>query len=257
MNSCHNHFIISNFLLMVILAACAQSSVNSPSGNTAQSVNASANGACTNAYFPVSSGTSWSYSSSGSPLGAYTYTRTVTDLGNKGFTTSDQYSTDVNALIKWKCQNGNLAALDSGAGSLSMTTSKLTMTSNSITAEGYNIPASFDVGATWSEKVTVNGTVVGSNTQKVNTQIVTQVNCTAAGADTITVPAGKFDTVKVTCSETIAISALMQGTPMPTGAPVTKSITDWYAKGVGLVQSIKVGGSTGTETIVLTKYKVQ
>jgi len=31
------------------------------------------------------------------------------------------------------------------------------MTSNSITADGYNIPNTFDTGTTWSEKVTVDG----------------------------------------------------------------------------------------------------
>jgi hypothetical protein len=264
MNSRQSHFIISSLLLIVMLAACAQSPASAPSGSTgspaaatSQPVSASASGGCTNAYFPTSSGTSWSYSSSGSPLGAYTYTWTVTDLSDTGFTTSDQYSTGVNATIKWNCQNGNLAALDAGSNSLNMTTSKVTMTSNSITAEGYNIPATFDTGNTWSEKVTVNGTVTASATKTVTSQIATQVNCTSAGPDTITVPAGKFDTVKATCSETVAVSALVQGTAMPAGAPVTESVTDWYAKGVGLVQSVKTGSITGTETIVLIQYNVQ
>ncbi len=265
MNLRHNHLIVSSILFIVILASCGQSPASVPSegtGSTAaatsQPVSASSSGGCTNAYFPVSSGTSWSYSSSGSPLGAYTYTWTITDSSNAGFTTSDQYSTGVNALIKWNCQNGNLAALDAGSNSLNMTTSKVTMNSNSITAEGYNVPANFDSGNTWSEKVTVNGTVTGSSAQTVTTQIVSQVNCSAVGPDTITVPAGKFDTVKATCSDTVAVSALLQGTAMPAGAPVTENITNWYAKGVGLVQSVRTGGTTtGTETIVLTQYKVQ
>ena len=264
MISHHSPLIICSLILIVILAACAQSPTALPSGNigssaaaTSQPVNASSGGGCSNAYFPTSIGTNWSYSSSGSPLGDYTYTWKVTDLSDKGFSTDDQYSTGVNATIKWNCQNGNLAALNGGSNSLTLSTSKVKMTSDSVTAQGYNIPANFDTGASWSEKVSVDGTVATSATKTVKTQIVTNLNCSTAGTDSITVPAGKFDTVKVSCSQTVSVSALLQGTPVPAGAPVTVNITNWYAKGVGLVQSIRNGGTIGTETIVLTQYKVK
>ncbi len=257
------HLIVSNILLIVILAACAQSPAStSPGGTTAPAENtgvptqpagASASGGCANAYFPVTSGASWSYASSGNVLGAYTYTWTVSAVSDTGFTTSDQYSTGVNATIQWNCQDGNLAALDAGSNSLSMSTSKVTMTTNSVTAEGYNIPATFNSGATWSESVTANETV-NSGTKSINSQIVILTNCSAAGADTVTVPAGTFNTVKATCNQTVAVSALVQGTAMPASAPVAVSVTDWYAKGVGLVKSVRTSTTSGTETIVLTQY---
>jgi hypothetical protein len=228
MNSRRFQIIVSCLVLFAVIAACSLSPAGSTTGSTAgtagatsQPVSAASSGGCGNAYFPVSVGTNWAYSSTGSTLGAYTYTWTVTDLGNGGFSTSDQYSTGVNAAIKWNCQNGNLAALDAGSTSLSVTNTSSTfkMTSTSITADGYN--------------------------------------CSAAGTESVTVPAGTFDAVKATCNQTLQVSFLMQGTPTPAGAPDTVSITDWYAKGVGLVKSVRASSLSSTETIVLTQYKIQ
>jgi hypothetical protein len=265
MNSRRFQLIVSCIVLFAVVAACSLSPAGSTTGSTAgstgatsQPVSGSSGGSCSNAYFPVSVGTNWAYSSTGSTLGAYTYTWTVSDQGNAGFTTSDKYSTGVIASIKWNCQNGNLAALDAGSTSLSVTNSSSTfkMTSNSITADGYNIPNTFDNGTTWSEKVTVDGTVQ-SGTNTANSQIVSNVSCSAAGTESVTVPAGTFDTAKATCNQTLQVSFLMQGTPQPAGAADTVSITDWYAKGVGLVKSVRASSLSSTETIVLTQYKIQ
>ncbi len=216
-----------------------------------------ASGSCANAYYPVPSGATWSYSSTGSSsVGDYTYTRVVSANTATGFSTTDQFSTGVNAIINWRCEDGNLAALDAGSSSFTMSTSKVKMTSDSITADGYNIPASFAAGKTWAEKVTVDGTVVQNGTSKtVKSQIASTLNCSAAGADTVTVPAGKFDTVKADCVKTVVVSALAGGKTTQL-ASNTQNITYWYAKGVGYVKSVATGG-TDNETIVLTAYKIK
>lgn len=217
----------------------------------------SASGSCANAYYPVISGATWSYSSTGSTsVGDYTYTRVVSATTDTGFATTDQYSTGVNAVINWKCMDGNLAALDAGSTSFTMTTSKIKMTSDSITADGYNIPASFGTGATWAEKVTVDGTVVQNSSSKtVKSQIAAQLNCASAGADSVTVPAGTFDTVKATCMKNVVVSALVGGKATQLAAN-QENITYWYAKGVGYIKSVATGG-TDNETIVLTSYKIK
>ena len=269
MNSRRFQLILSSLLLFAVVAACALS----PAGSSTQSAGANpplaavtaanppvstAKGACVNAYFPVSPGNSWSYTSTGGTLGAYTYTRTVSDVGDAGFTTSDLYSlgSGTSSDVKWKCQDGKLAALDAGSSSLSVLTSKVKLTSTSITAEGYNIPDNFDNGTTWSEKVTINGTVQ-TGTRILDARIDSRVDCSAAGTESVTVPAGTFDAVKVTCTDTIAISELVKSTPVPAGAPSTLDITNWYAKGVGLVKSVRASSVGGTATIVLTQYKIQ
>jgi hypothetical protein len=246
--------IISIVLLVVILAACGKSPASTPSGSgTAAPASKASSGDCANAYYPVAAGDSWSYSSSGGNLGDYTYTQKITAANGTGFTKSYAASTGVDLSIDWKCSGGNLAALDAGAAGLSMSTSKITMTSNSIQADGYNIPASFNSGATWSEKVSATGTVVeGSTSKTVTSQIAYQLDCSAGGTDAVTVPAGKFDAVKAVCTKETTVSAVVQGKTIQLGDN-KENITYWYAKGVGFVKSVASGGSNN-ETVVLTQY---
>jgi hypothetical protein len=262
MNSQRSQLVAGSLLLIFVVAACSFSPASKPAANTgapAAASNPPASGGCTNAYFPTTSGTSWSYSSRGSVLGDYTFTRKVADVSDSGFTINDLTSLGggTSSSVKWNCQNGNLAALDSGAGSLSVSSSNVKITSTSVTADGYNVPNTFNTGTAWAEKVTVIGKVESGN-QTMDSQIVSDLNCNAAGAESIQVPAGKFDTVKASCTETVGVSELLQGTPTPAGVPSTLDITNWYAKGVGLVKSVRVNNTTGnTTTVELTQYKIQ
>ena len=131
MNSRRSQLIVGSLLLIFVVAACSFSSAGKPGANTggpAAAANPPASGGCTNAYYPTSSGTSWSYSSRGSVLGPYTYTSTVADVSDGGFTVNNLSSLGggTSSSVKWNCQNGNLAALDAGAGSLSVSTSPIT-----------------------------------------------------------------------------------------------------------------------------------
>jgi hypothetical protein len=277
MNSHRSHLIAGSLLLIVVVVACSLSPASSSPNSTATNppagqapatnapatnppaTNLPASGGCTNAYFPTSSGSTWSYSSRGSVLGPYTYTSTVADVSDTGFTVNvlTSLAGGTSSSVKWNCQDGNLAALDSGADSLSVSGSNYKITSTSITADGYNVPNTFAAGKTWSEKVTVIGKVQ-SGTRTLDSQIAAMLNCSAAGAESITVAAGTFDTVKSTCTETIGVSAIVNATPIPAGVPSNLDITNWYSKGVGLVKSIRVNNTAGgTTTVELTQYKVQ
>ncbi len=213
------------------------------------------NNICTNAYYPHSTGSDWSYSSSGGELGNYTYQRTVTAQSASGFTTQFSASNGVKFSFDWRCQDGNLAALDAGAGSFTMTTTQIKMTSDSVTADGYDIPASFDPGKSWAENVTVDGSVSNNTGKTVKSQVVSHLTCASAGTDSISVPAGKFDTVKANCTRQVIVSSLAQGKSVQLAAN-TENIIYWYAKGVGYVKSVATGGSNN-ETVVLTDYKIK
>jgi hypothetical protein len=269
MTTKHFHLLLNTIIILFLLAACgsvpkttpATSSPTSaplPTNTTAPaatSTAASASGDCVNAYYPDAVGDTWAYSSSGGAKGNYTYTRAIPTSSDTGFSISDRYSTGVDWSAKWTCKDGNLAALDAGPESATMTTSKYTLTSNSVTADGFNIPAAFVDGSAWSEKVMIDGTVQGSSGKSINSQIISQLDCTAGGADTITVPAGKFDAVKAVCTKKVVVSAVAQGKNVQLGAN-QEDITYWYAKNVGYVKSVATGGSNN-ETIVLTQYKIQ
>ncbi|MGB8213843.1 MAG: hypothetical protein WCE68_09830 [Anaerolineales bacterium] len=252
MNSKYIHLITGGLLSIAVVVACSLS----PAGPATSQ--AAGSGACVNAYFPITPGNSWSFSSSGGALGDYTYSMTVDSLGVNYFATTETSSlgTGTRSTIRWKCLNGNLAALDVGAGSLSMATPRVKMTSTSVSSQGYTIPNTLDAGTNWSERVLIKGAVV-SGGRTIDSQIASQLNCNMAGDETITVPAGTFKTVRVTCNQTVGVSMLTPaGTAVPSRAPVKLSITDWYAMGVGLVQSVRFSAGN-TATIVLTQYKVQ
>jgi hypothetical protein len=76
----------------------------------------------------------------------------------------------------------------------------------------------------------------------------------AGATESITVPAGKFDAVIVTCIVTTTVTATVKGVTNPPNSFITET-TQWFVKGVGTVESISSGDS-GNETIVLTSYTI-
>jgi hypothetical protein len=261
--------IVSHLLVIVILAACGQSVSSLPTGNTGvstkptlapgpvptQSGAASLSAGCANAYYPIASGVSWFYSSSGSVAGGYSYIHTITTLRNTGFTASDQFSSGITRTIQWYCKDGNLTSLDTGSYAASIATSIMKMSVDSTSADGYNIPAAFEAGKTWTDSVEINGTLEMKGTKVGTSQTVSLLSCSAVGSDSVSVPAGNFDSVKVTCTTNSVINMTLEGAA---GQPVTdsESYIYWYAKGVGLVKSVDTGVG-GSETIVLTQYKLK
>jgi hypothetical protein len=214
--------------------------------------------ACTNDYFPVKSGATWNYSSSGGVLGNnLTYTRTLTDLAQNSFNTQDHFSVGgVTLTVKWNCDNGNLTPLSTGLGNGTIRAGSLTLNIASASATGYMLPGTFNSGATWTESLTLNGSVQQNGSSLGSGTDLSQIACTANGAESVTVPAGTFDAQKVTCQ----ISASLSGNVAGFGSssqPVQLSdtIVEWYAKGVGLIKS-QNSGSSGNETVLLTQYTI-
>ncbi|MDR3577891.1 MAG: hypothetical protein P4L50_28845 [Anaerolineaceae bacterium] len=258
--------IVVSILLFVQLAGCAKSPASTAApavANTAgpvapaatQASIAASSGSCSNAYYPVSNGNSHTYASSGGRRGDYTFSVKMVGVSDSGFSTSYLFSTGANAIIKWTCQGGNLAELDDGSASVALTGAKVQINTDSLKAEGYSIPNSFESGTTWSEKVTVSGSMQTSGGKTIAGQIAGQYNCKAGGAETITVPAGKFDTITALCDNNVVVSALDQGTLKPAGAN-HENVTLWYAKGVGFIKSVATGGANN-ETIQLLQYKIK
>ena len=122
-------------------------------------------------------------------------------------------------------------------------------------ADGFLIPAEITVGKTWSEKLSIQttGATTDANPTTVEQKNDTQIDCTGNGKESIQVPAGKFDAIKVTCKYTINTVTSING---ETGKPVSVSIDAaiWYAAGVGLVKEVKSGDIEGVQE--LTSYKI-
>jgi hypothetical protein len=270
----HRLYLITTIVILAfILAACGSPSTVMPTSTPIKGAGPTAtlpvastlpvtppaaptqkgSGGCTNAYFLLSSGATWLYASTGSLAGDYTYTRTLSGLSDTGFTTIDVLG-GVTRTTQWSCDSGNLTALDTGSSNALVSSSSMTMTVDSVNATGYIIPADFTDGKTWSENLLVNGTAVqGKDKSTVVSEVKT--DCTTAGAESVKVPAGTFDTVKITChSNQVATVTLTVG---GTTGPITtiQDSTRWYAQGVGMVQTVN-SGDAGSETIQLTSYSI-
>lgn len=250
--------VATGLVLAIWVSACASASHGLPVGPTASTANnvvATGAAGCVNAYYPVSLGASWSYSSTGSGHNAdYTFTRTISVLSAGSFTSRDAYSTGGNWSIQWNCLDGNLAALDAGLGNASLSSSKVNTAGTTASAEGFNIPALIESGKTWSEKVSIKSPLESNGKKIGDSQIDTMLDCTAGPAAEVTVPAGKFETVTVTCNRTVTVSAVAPSGTVPLGVD-HENVTYWYARDVGLVKW-QAGGGTHNEIVVLTSYQL-
>jgi hypothetical protein len=241
------------------LAACnlptssmggASQGATTPAAGQTTSIPASS-GACANSYFPASTGATWTYANTSPMAPASTTTRTITNISPSSFTVNDAITPDINMAVRWTCQGGNLAWLDTAT----ITAGDVSLAVTSATTTGTLIPAVMQAGGNWSEKLEL---IADSNPNgKYPHAIVqindTQIDCTANGKESITVKAGTFEALKVTCTYVIITKTSIDANP---GAPVTNNITltDWYVAGIGSVKTKKTGDII--ESNELTAYSI-
>lgn len=201
---------------------------------------------CSHPYYPVKQGASWDYEISGSV--SATYTHSILSAGEGEFVDQDVFSSGTTRTGQWKCEDGNLVALTPGgaasvgAGGLTL---NFTVTSNS----GVTLPANPESGSTWSQEINYESTQEAGGMQVASSNQAA-TTCTASGRESVTVPAGTFDALKVECSNRISIS-ISGAAPIIIEGPSTT----WYVEDVGMVKTV-TSGSGFDSTIVLTSYQI-
>jgi hypothetical protein len=208
-------------------------------------------GICENPYMPVIVGASWDYTITSSTPD--TYTHSILSIEADGFTEQDVFASGVTRTGKWLCENGNLVALNpSGGGSANVNTEGVSVDFQTTAHEGVTLPASINPGDSWSQSLTLEGTqTVNGESFPVSNQ-VTQA-CTAVSVESVTVPAGTFDTMRVDCQVNMNITIDLSGSPFTT--PIALTNTNWYAIKVGLVKTVSTGSGLDS-TIELTSYSI-
>jgi hypothetical protein len=255
MKTLHSYLLVFGMLLVLVGCNMPSSGVSGATQGNATPIPGqstsipSGSGACANQYFPSKAGATWTYANTSPMAPASTTTRSITDIGPTGFVVNDATTPDINVAVKWSCQSGNLAMLDSAT----IMAADTVLAVSSVTSTGYLIPADISVGSSWSEKLELVGTGEISGTTRMIQQNDTQIACTADSKESIKVQAGTFDAVKVTCVYTITTTTTIDAN---SGAPVTNNITitDWYVPGVGSVKTEKTGDIV--ETHELTGYSI-
>lgn len=210
-------------------------------------------GVCDNAYYPVREGSQWSYQSTGSPAGAYSFTDTITDLEADGFTLTSQFD-GLTRTQAWACRPEGLVALQFGGGAL--TSQNLALQVETENASGVTYPTEIAAGDQWEYALDFTGTMdIAGNAGAAQGNVRNDFQ--ALGVESVTVPAGTFSAMKIQVDTTLDISVSFQGINVPVA--FSGSYTYWFVEGVGWVKaegSGDMGGQAFTETIVVQWFNI-
>jgi hypothetical protein len=191
---------------------------------------------CDNLYQPHQVGDSWEYSGSTSATGAYTRSDTITASSDKGFTVESKVS-NVTYFVDYSCSDAGLTSVNPIQQYLGALVTgpnapvKVTLTSNS----GISLPATINTGDSWQQ---VAGWAGSINNTSTSGRAVLDYN--AVGSESITVPLGTFNALKVNATIRIEVTAfrILAGT-------YTSSF--WLVRDIGIVKSEGTSHIPGVE----------
>jgi len=119
-------------------------------------------------------------------------------------------------------------------------------------SSGVTLPASIKPGDTWTQALTLEG-IEDLNGLQIPAKNETSNDCTAAGIESVTVPAGTFDALRFDCQTNTDIMITMSGNDIEQTIDFTAS--NWYAEGVGLIKTVTTGSGLDS-TIELVSYTI-
>ncbi len=211
---------------------------------------------CANPYYPVREGATWTYSSTGGAAGEYSFTDTITAVREDGFTLTSQFD-DLTRTQEWACQPEGLVALQLGGPSAAMLSAQdmqLNLEVNKVT--GVTYPSQVNPGDQWQQNLDFEGSMAVANQEGTATGNA-QFAFNAIGIESVTVPAGTFEAMKVQVVTTLNFNVTYQGLSVP--VTVSGTYDYWFAEGVGWVRAsgtAEMAGTSFTETIELQSYNI-
>jgi hypothetical protein len=213
-------------------------------------------GQCANAYYPVREGATWAYSSSGGPAGGYSFTDTITSVRQDGFTLTTQFN-ELTRTQEWGCSPEGLVALQlGGTSAVALNNDNMQVSFDVNNVSGVTFPAQIQPGNTWQHALefTAKMTVAG---QGMDASGDAKSSFQAMDYESVTVPAGTFDALKIHIDTTININGNFNGVNFP--VTVSSPYDYWFVQGVGWVKAVGTGNVSGqsfSETIELQSYNI-
>ena len=209
---------------------------------------------CENPLYPVRANAYWRYTASGSSIGTYDISHTISAVSAEGFTVDIEYSTGVSVQNNWTCSGGDLLMMDAPggpAGSLASSGGTFA-TFETEDNSGISLPGSVVPNDEWEQSFHITGDVQMAGDISGTGEGIYSIQYMAMGTDTVAVPAGTFEALLVQAYAVYDLTVTVEG--MEVAVPVDSMIFLWYAEGVGLVKS-EVSSSMGdSEVIELTSY---
>ena len=266
---------ISLLLLMIFITACSSAdatptavsslptsiateapAITEPPISSGGGMPVAGAGQCANAYYPVREGSTWTYQSTGGPVGGYGFTDTITSVRDDGFTLTSQFG-DLTRTQEWGCRPEGLVALQLGgtsAATLNSQDMQLNLEVNNVS--GVTFPSTIAPGDQWQHNLEFTGKMMIAD-QEAEATGNAQSSFTAIGIESVTVPAGSFEAMKIQIDTTLNINATFQGVSVP--VTISGPYNYWFVQGVGWVKASgtgNVGGESFTETIELQAYNI-
>jgi hypothetical protein len=228
--------------------------------NTASPVNTPAPAAgsepCANSYYPVREGATWTYSSTGGPAGGLGFTDTISSVREDEFTLTSQFG-DLNRTQEWACTPEGLVALQLGGSSAAvLNEDNMQATLDVDHVSGVTFPAAIDPGDTWQHALAFTGKINVAG-QEIDATGEVRSSFQAVGRESVRVPAGTFEALKIHIDTTIDINGSFNGVSLP--VKVTTPYDYWFVQGVGWVKASGTGNVSGesfSETIELQSYNI-
>lgn len=184
---------------------------------------------------------------------ADTYVHSIVSIEASSFTDQDVFGTGITRQGYWNCEDGGLIMLDPGSDTTgTVNTQNATADFHTTSSSGITLPATIKPGDMWDQAVTLEGTEnIGGNQVPAKNEFTN--SCMAIGVESVTVPAGTFDAMRVDCDTNMDITITMLNTPVSTALKFTT--TSWYVENVGMVKTAKTGDGVNS-TIELTSYNM-
>jgi hypothetical protein len=212
---------------------------------------------CANPLFPAAQGAAWVYASVGGPSGAFIYTNTITEARDDGFTLTAHFIDQTRAQ-EWSCRPEGLAALELGGGNAAgVSMQDMTVLLEASDVSGITLPKNITSGMQWQYNLRLQGSIVMPGDPEAPASGSYSSVMREMGWETVSVPAGDFDALKIQSDSTVDILSSFGGAELPirfSGVTLT-----WYAPGVGYVKAVEsgdFGGQTYSITTELQSYNI-
>ena len=251
MHHTHKGAIVFLISILLMISACTG---NDPQAPQSTLPNLTTTGPlCDNLLFPAKQGATWTYASTGGPGGSFTYTDTISSARADGFTITSQFA-DLVRTQEWSCQPDGLKALQLGGGTAAgISTLGMTAAFTTVEITGVSLPKEITSGMLWNYSLKMQGTMAMPGDQQAQSSGVYSVTMQEMGRETITVPAGTFEAVKIQSNSTIDISTSFEGIEVP--VKFNGTTISWYVPGIGFVKSVENGDFGGTAFAATTELQ--
>jgi hypothetical protein len=159
-----------------------------------------------------------------------------------GFTVTTQFG-DITHTQQWACKPEGLQAVDL-SGAIAMALSTLGIPSELTTSNptGVTLPATLTPGMQWNYGFNIQGSITYEG-QEVEASGTVLTDLQESGPETVTVPAGTFESQRIQANSNFDLSASALGFEIPVDYTTTATLS--YAPGIGLVRLTETNNLEG------------